>query len=136
MKKKDRIDFFKYLVCPEDIRANESLFEEWIQNYVNKDKSEDIIEYRSFLILEHYELFKRTYTYIMNSELCEDMSDVRIDFSDEDIKLLIKFDSYKTDTSLVNEVESYFERLEDNGYELTSVEESSKHNKVTLSFSR
>lgn len=136
MKKKDRIDFFKYLVCPEDIRANEDLFEEWIKNYIHKDESQDIIEYRSFLILEYYELFKKTYSYIMNSELCEEMSDVRIDFSEDEIKLSIKFDSYKTDTSLLDEVERYFSALEDDGYDLTSVEDSSKHNKVTLSFSR
>lgn len=137
MKNKDRINFFKYLVCPEDIRSDINQFEDWIKNYIDSDnETQDVIEYRSFLILDNYDLFKLVYEYITESSLYEDMTDVKIDFANSEIKLSIKYESYKVDKSLLDEVEDYFSELSDNGYILESVTDSDKHNKVILNFSR
>lgn len=137
MKNKDRINFFKYLVCPEDIRSDINQFEDWIKNYIDSDnETQDVIEYRSFLILDNYDLFKLVYEYVTESSLYEDMTDVKIDFANSEIKLSIKYESYKVDKSLLNEVEDYFSELSDNGYILESVTDSDKHNKVILNFSR
>ena len=137
MKNNDRINFFKYLVCPEDIRSNINQFEDWIKNYIDSDnETQDVIEYRSFLILDNYDLFKLVYEYVTESSLYEDMADVKIDFTNSEIKLSIKYESYKVDKSLLDEVEDYFSELSDNGYILESVTDSDKHNKVILNFSR
>ena len=137
MKNKDRINFFKYLVCPEDIRSDINQFEDWIKNYIESDnETQDVIEYRSFLILDNYDLFKLVYEYVTESSLYEDMTDVKIDFANSEIKLSIKYESYKVDKSLLDEVEDYFSELSDNGYILESVTDSDKHNKVILNFSR
>ena len=137
MKNKDRINFFKYLVCPEDIRSDIIQFEDWIKNYIDSDnETQDVIEYRSFLILDNYDLFKLVYEYVTESSLYEDMTDVKIDFANSEIKLSIKYESYKVDKSLLDEVENYFSELSDNGYILESVTDSDKHNKVILNFSR
>lgn len=137
MKNKDRINFFKYLVCPEDIRSDINQFEDWIKNYIDSDnETQDVIEYRSFLILDNYDLFKLVYEYVTESSLFEDMTDVKIDFANSEIKLSIKYESYKVDKSLLDEVEDYFSELSDNGYILESVTDSDKHNKVILNFSR
>lgn len=137
MKNKDRINFFKYLVCPEDIRSDINQFEDWIKNYIDSDnETQDVIEYRSFLILDNYDLFKLVYEYVTESSLFEDMIDVKIDFANSEIKLSIKYESYKVDKSLLDEVEDYFSELSDNGYILESVTDSDKHNKVILNFSR
>lgn len=137
MKNKDRINFFKYLVCPEDIRSDINQFEDWIKNYIDSDnETQDVIEYRSFLILDNYDLFKLVYEYVTESSLYEDMTDVKIDFANSEIKLSIKYESYKVDKSLLDEVEDYFSELSDNGYILESVTDSDKHNKVILNFSR
>lgn len=137
MKNKDRINFFKYLVCPEDIRSDINQFEDWIKNYIDSDnETQDVIEYRSFLILDNYDLFKLVYEYVTESSLFEDMTDVKIDFASSEIKLSIKYESYKVDKSLLDEVEDYFSELSDNGYILESVTDSDKHNKVILNFSR
>ena len=137
MKNKDRINFFKYLVCPEDIRSDINQFEDWIKNYIDSDnETQDVIEYRSFLILDNYDLFKLVYEYVTESSLYEDMTDVKIDFANSEIKLSIKYESYKVDKSLLDEVEDYFSELSDNGYVLESVTDSDKHNKVILNFSR
>lgn len=137
MKNKDRINFFKYLVCPEDIRSDINQFEDWIKNYIDSDNEpQDVIEYRSFLILDNYDLFKLVYEYVTESSLYEDMTDVKIDFANSEIKLSIKYESYKVDKSLLDEVEDYFSELSDNGYILESVTDSDKHNKVILNFSR
>lgn len=137
MKNKDRINFFKYLVCPEDIRSDINQFEDWIKNYIDSDnETQDVIEYRSFLILDNYDLFKLVYEYVTESSLYEDMTDVKIDFANSEIKLSIKYESYKVDKSLLDEVENYFSELSDNGYILESVTDSDKHNKVILNFSR
>lgn len=137
MKNKDRINFFKYLVCPEDIRSDINQFEDWIKNYIDSDnETQDVIEYRSFLILDNYDLFKLVYEYVTESSLFEDMTDVKIDFANSEIKLSIKYESYKVDKSLLDEVKDYFSELSDNGYILESVTDSDKHNKVILNFSR
>lgn len=135
-KKKDRIDFFKYLVCPDEIRSNSDQFEEWVKNCIQDCDSEKVLEYRTFLILDHYDIFRKLYDYTTNSYLYDDMNDIHIDFPDGDVKITIKFESYKVESTLLSEIENHFSSLEDFGFQLDSVEDSPKHNKVTLSFSR
>lgn len=64
------------------------------------------------------------------------MSDIIINFPEDSVKIVIKFSEYKVESSLLDELETYFSRIEDFGFILDSVEDSPKHNKVTLNFSR
>lgn len=135
-KKKDRIDFFKYLVCPDEIRSNDDDFENWVKNCIEDCDSEKLLEHRTFLILDHYDIFRKLYDYATNSYLYDDMSDIIINFPEDSVKIVIKFNEYKVESSLLDELEKYFSRIEDFGFILDSVEDSPKHNKVTLNFSR
>ena len=69
-KKKDRVDFFKSLVCPSEVRTGDTPFESWCEEIASK---EEYLEKRSFLILDFYSAFRKVFSYFSDSYLTEEL---------------------------------------------------------------
>ena len=135
-KKKDRIDFFKFLVCPPDVRDGETPFESWCNEIISK---EEYLENRSFLILEFYSAFRKVYDYFSDSYLSDELYKLYCTFSDNDSVMIVtaKYNNYRIEDSFIKELKKYFYPDSDDDYtEFEVIYDHAKHNTVKLKFSK
>lgn len=135
-KKKDRVDFFKSLVCPSEVRSGDTPFESWCEEIASK---EEYLEKRSFLILDFYSAFRKVFSYFSDSYLTEELYKLYCTFSDNDSVMIVtaKYNNYRIEDSFIKELKKYFYPDGDDDYtEFEVIYDHAKHNTVKLKFSK
>lgn len=135
--KKNRIDFYKDLVCPDEVRSDYTPFEEWYHGSLSKAK---VLEDRSFSILDYYSAFRKLYDYIVRNFAPEELKKVYCEFNEakETMGITLAFmeNTINMNKTFLKEIESEFSPDDDDDYDRLTVILTEKDNSVKMNFKR
>lgn len=133
-KRKNRIDFYKTLVCPDEVRSGEVDFFDWCNDVIS---AESYLEKRSYLLLEFYSAFRKIYEYFTESFITNDIYKMTCDFNEdeESMTVTVKYQTYTIEKSFIDDLYTNFSPCETDDYDRFELEtKSEKHNIVKLVF--
>jgi hypothetical protein len=137
MSKKNRVDFYKQLVCPDDVRHEYTPFNEWYQGTLDKAV---LLENRSYSLLDYYSAFRKLYDYIVDSFAPEEINKIYCEFSDskDAMNTTIEFakDDINMNRAFAEQLEEEFSPSIDDDYDALTVIVTEKKNTAKLNFIR